>query len=398
MAATGERCGGAHDRLLSIGVAAACAAWLLAADPGRAADENGEPGHSGAELMDLSVQELLDVNVEEVRGASLRKQLVADAPASVTIVDSDEIKKYGYRTLADILASVPGLFLGYDRNYATVGIRGFQRPSDFNSRILLLLDGHRLNDDIFTGAAIGTDFIFDVDLIDRVEVIRGPASALYGTSAFFGVVNVISRDPAQIGGVEISTSAGSLGTYQGRLSYGHRFDSGVGVVASGTFFDSQGHDTLYYPEFDDPSTNFGVAENLDGDRAGRFFAAVTYTDLTVTGAYDLRDKDVPTASFGAIFDDPRYQTRDAQGFADVRWEHEFAGSVTALARAYYDHYDTRGRYPYDVADPGDPPDTVLNVDRAVGELAGVETRLTKLFAGGHRVAAGLEYRNDLRQD
>src|SRR5205823_9088176 len=103
------------------------------------------------------------------------------------------------RTLADILQSVRGLQVSYNRNYSFVGVRGFNR-GDFNSRVLLLVDGHRINNSLSDGAFIGTEFILDVDLIDRVEVIRGPGSSLYGNNAFFGVVKVITRKGRDMSG------------------------------------------------------------------------------------------------------------------------------------------------------------------------------------------------------
>ena len=89
-----------------------------------------------------------------------------------------KFKRYGYRTLADILRSVRGFYVTNDRNYSYLGVRGFSRPGDYNARILLLVDGHRLNDNIFGAALIGTEFPLDVDLIERVEIIRGPSSSL----------------------------------------------------------------------------------------------------------------------------------------------------------------------------------------------------------------------------
>jgi signal transduction histidine kinase len=95
----------------------------------------------------------------------------------VSIITSRDIKLYGYRTLADILNSVKSFYVTYDRNYSSVGVRGFGCPEDYNTRILFVVDGHRMNDNLYDMAFIGTDEVLDVDLIDRVEIIRGPGSS-----------------------------------------------------------------------------------------------------------------------------------------------------------------------------------------------------------------------------
>ena len=135
-------------------------------------------------VSEMSMQDLMSVEV--VSTASKFPQAIREAPASITVVTAEEIRRFGYRTLGDVLRSVRGFYTTYDRNYAYVGMRGFARPGDYNTRVLLLVDGHRLNDDIFDQAPIGTDFPIDLSLVERVEVIRGPASSLYGTNALFG--------------------------------------------------------------------------------------------------------------------------------------------------------------------------------------------------------------------
>ena len=154
----------------------------------------GEPAQTAA---DLSLEDLANVSIYT---ASKHMQSASDAPASVTVVTVDEIQKYGYRTLADILQSVRGFYITYDRDYSFVGVRGFGRLGDWNTRILLLIDGHRVNNNILGQAMLGTEFLLDVDLIERVEIIRGPSSSLYGADAFFAVINVITRKaPAEPG-------------------------------------------------------------------------------------------------------------------------------------------------------------------------------------------------------
>src|SRR5947208_13903111 len=176
-------------------------ALVLLATAGEAA-ETQPTATKPSEPTEISLEELIKMEIPGVEAASKYKQKVTEAPSSVTIVTADEVKRYGHRTLADILQSAPGLYVTYDRNYSFLGVRGFNL-GDYNNRVLLLVDGHRLNNSLSDSAFIGTEFPLDVDLIERVEIIRGPGSSLYGNNAFFGVINVITRkgrDMAGIGG------------------------------------------------------------------------------------------------------------------------------------------------------------------------------------------------------
>src|SRR5512142_86333 len=177
---------------------------------------------AAADLKQLSLEELMNIEVQTIYSASKYEQKVTEAPSSVSIVTSSDIKKYGYRTLADILRSVRGFYVTNDRNYSYVGVRGFGRPGDYNSRILLLIDGHRTNDNIYDQAFVGTEAIIDIDLIDRVEIVRGPGSSLYGSNASFEVVNVITKGGRDLGGVEESGEACSFHPDKGRPTYGGR--------------------------------------------------------------------------------------------------------------------------------------------------------------------------------
>jgi outer membrane receptor for ferrienterochelin and colicins len=341
-----------------------------------------------SDLTELSVEQLMNVEVATVYGASKYEQKVTDAPSSVSIITADEIKKYGYRTLADVLRSVRGFFVTYDRNYAYVGVRGFNRPGDLNTRVLLLVDGHRINDNIYESAPIGTEFPLDVDLIERIEVIRGPGSSLYGTNAFFGVINVITRNGADLHGVELSSAAGSFDTYNGRITYGNDFSNGLEMLLSGSIMNSKGQDRLFFQEF--ATTNNGIAERADGDKNYQFFSKMTFQDFIMTGVYASREKGIPTASYGTVFDTSSTRTTDAHGYLDLKYAHQFTGQTDVTARVYYDHSYYHGDYLYAPA--------VFTKDLGWGDWWGAEAQVTRTFLERHKLTAGVEYRDNIRQD
>lgn len=263
---------------------------------------------SAADLTELSIEQLLDV---EVYSASKFIQKITEAPASVSIVTAADIEDYGYRTLADILRGVRGLDVTYDRNYSYLGARGFNRPGDYNNRILLLVDGYRFNDAVYDATLIGTEFILDVDLIERVEVVRGPGSSIYGSNAFFGVINVITKRGRDFSGAEASGEVASFGAGKMRLTYGRQRDNGAEVLLSASYSGSRGQDLLF-PEFNTSSNNNGIARGLDHDTARRVYGKLSFDNYTLAAVYSERVKGIPTASFGTVFNDTR--TRD--GYPD----------------------------------------------------------------------------------
>jgi len=89
----------------------------------------------------------------------------------------------GARWPSVCLRSVTGFYAAYDRSYSYVGVRGFLQSGDYNARILLVIDGHRVNDNIYDSALMGTEFPLDVDMIDRIEVVRGPGRRCSATNA-----------------------------------------------------------------------------------------------------------------------------------------------------------------------------------------------------------------------
>ena len=131
-------------------------------------------------LGQLDLADLLDIDIQT---ASRFSQKRSEAPSSVTVIMADEIRAHGYERLSEILNSVRGLYAYTDRLYEFAGVRGFGRPEDYNSRMLLLIDGIRMNEPVYGQGSLGTEFPLDVELIERVEFVPGPGSAVYGNNA-----------------------------------------------------------------------------------------------------------------------------------------------------------------------------------------------------------------------
>jgi iron complex outermembrane receptor protein len=347
-------------------------------------------------LSELSLEDLMRLDAGRVFGASERSQPVTEAPASVSFITAEDIARYGYRTLADILHGVRGLYVSDDRNFSFVGARGFGKPGDYNSRILLLVNGHRVNDNIFGQAEIGAEFGLDPATFERVEIIRGPASSLYGDSAFFAVVNVITRTGATIDGTSVTYEAGSNGTQLVNGMTGRRLPNGVDYAVSSTIERTDGVGQLYFSEFDAPETNFGVADGLDGQHFGQHYGRVAVGNLTFTGAYGRRRKDVPTASYGTLFNEQidREQTIDRHTLFDVDYTRP-VGKSRVSVRGAYDRFTSNGYYPYSGEAFGQR--VAVGVSDVAGSWWTVGGRVTRPLPG-QMLIVGAEYINNVQQD
>src|SRR5579864_6706885 len=197
---------------------------LLLAAPGWA-DDNESTAKSVNDLTLLTLDQLMDIKVE---GAALHPQSLSDAPASVTIMTAEDIRKYGYRTLGEALKSVRGFYTGNNRTFHTVGVRGFNLPGDYASRLVVMVNGHNLADNVFDFELyFGPDFPIDMNLIQRIEVIRGPSSALYGSNGVFATVNIITKPPEEVGPPSLTTDLGSFGEKKGQVMAAGSFGKAV---------------------------------------------------------------------------------------------------------------------------------------------------------------------------
>ena len=151
--------------------------------------------------------------------ASRYKQTTRDAPALVTVISEEEIRQYGYRTLAEVLQSISGVFLSQSpEGYQLAWVRGVIQSD--NNKILLMVNGVPSYDGFYTHAWI--DAYLPLDHVSQIEFIKGPGSAIYGTNAFAGVINVVTKDSASLRGGFARVHSGSFGTRSATAMAGDR--------------------------------------------------------------------------------------------------------------------------------------------------------------------------------
>jgi outer membrane receptor protein involved in Fe transport len=170
---------------------------------------------SGA--RDASGEELFD---EQVVTAGVRASSENKAPASLTVISEEEIRLSGAATIPEILRRVPGMDVAeMNPSDTNISIRGFNRR--VSNKVLVLVDGRSVYQD-FLGTTLWPLLDVAVQDISRIEVIRGPGSALYGANAFAGVVNIITKIGEDISGARAFLQAGNHNTFEGGVSAGGR--------------------------------------------------------------------------------------------------------------------------------------------------------------------------------
>ncbi len=341
------------------------------------------------DLTQLSLEELVEIEIPTVVGASKHEQKANEAPSSVSVITSEDIKKYGYQTLADIMRSVRGFYVTNNRNYNFLGVRGFSRPDDYSSRILLLIDGHRFNDAIYATASIEPILSIDVDLIDRVEVIRGPGSSLYGNNAFFGVINIVSKRAKDVQSVELAASYGSFDTKRGRLTVGKQWESGLELLGSYSAAHSDGDTHLAIPDLaGNPAFNNGVMENSDWEGWKTAFGSLRYAGFTVTAASSWRRKGFGDGIYGTDFGAENHST-DGRLFLDVQYERPLSAGSNIQARVFYDRYDYHANFIIG---------GLLNRDTADDQWWGTEVKYATRLGQRQYLTVGAEYIDHFQVD
>ncbi|MBN2105049.1 TonB-dependent receptor [bacterium] len=214
------------------------------------------------ELFAMSLRELMDVEMEIVTAGKIPEK-IGEVPASVVLIEREDIEATGFQTLADVLSHIPGLFPIDDYSYDGVnfGVRGFW-TGVVNRNIIILVNGvNQLSD---YGANFPLNKInVPVEAIDRIEVIRGPMSVVYGTGAFFGVINIVTNEINKGNTVSLfSVSGGSQGQKKAVLRISDKIES-FQYVVNASIYQTEGPDVPFTKLMNHPESlvNYNLSKD-----------------------------------------------------------------------------------------------------------------------------------------
>jgi iron complex outermembrane receptor protein len=312
------------------------------------------------ELAAMSLDELLDIQVVT---ASKSAQKLTEAPAIVSVISGDEIRTWGYRSVAEALATVPG-FYGIDDflspNFGIRGVNGGQRA--YNRIMKVMINGVPVSSRPDSTNLLGPELI-PMEAVDHIEVVRGPASALYGANAYLGVVNIITKQPQKEQlGAAVVRAGGSPGS---------------GLASTPGWF---GGDLLLAPAVD----NFSLLVSgsfLRADRSG--YAIPAGSPGLTTGAYagDTTSQN-DQAKPGALFAQAGYRFSDAlRVSAQASYSHLSAdgelldfGTMSHQNLVVIDNFIGQAKVDWSATDR-------LSLTAAAGVASGGPTSKEHLYAG-----------------
>ena len=275
-----------------------------------------------ADVADLSLESLLDTPVEVTRDSRSTRE----SASVLLVVTRDEVLSSGARDLLEVLQLVPGFTFHQDVE-GVVGV-AFRGLWGNEGKVLVMLDGQEINEILYTGAQFGHHVL--VSQIERVEIIRGPGSALYGGSAELAVVNVVTRGGKELSGASVmgrfaqgetgfhdwSLGASAGGKHESKsLEWSLHAVGGQGRRSRGTFDDF-----------------YGNSASLAGDQLDPLFmtAGLTYKGLKARLLYD--DQTIGgTVGFGEA-QAPGTKVRFRTALADVSYEMKLSETVTLKPR------------------------------------------------------------------
>ena len=292
-------------------------------------------GHDGADLADLSLDELLST---EITSLSRKAENLGSAPAAVHVISQSDIRRSGARSIPELLRMVPGMQVAQiDGNKWAVTSRGAN--GRFANKLLVLMDGRSLYNPMLSGVQWDAQDT-DMAAIERIEVIRGPGATMWGSNAVNGVVNIITKHAADTQGANVGVLGGMDG-YETIVRYGGEVGDGAFRVF-GKFTDRDGNVNLMGEDVEDYTEMARVGGRFDWDRNEK--NAFTLSFQAYSGkSGDYRITRTLAPPYQSIID---AVTETTGAFLTASWQLDLSEGSDLAIQAYFDKHE-REVYTYD---------------------------------------------------
>ncbi|MBS1122610.1 MAG: uncharacterized protein H6Q90_4838, partial [Deltaproteobacteria bacterium] len=315
-----------------------------------------------------------------VTAASREAESIEDAPASVSVISSQELEAFAYPSILEALRGVRGFAVNFDSVYGSAAVRGLGQASDFSNRLLVLSDGAVLNEDILYQPFIHYDGRVDLGDVQRIEIVRGPTSVLYGTGAVSGVVNLVLKDRDEPQGMHAQISSYDNSTSRARAGFVQRFGKHAGMWASVAGGTSQGrNEALTFDAGDGQGAAQHVTPGFDKFNAYTLTSKAWWNGFTLQGFLTSRDQTIPTGNYSSRFADLRNKATDSRLLIEGKYKHALRGGHELLVRAHGNHAGYQLALFYDL-DPDNPGSGTQNsyeyLEKYQSWWGGAEARLT----------------------
>ena len=289
-----------------------------------------EEKESDDKILSSLQEEILWLQEENyVTTATKTLEDINKSGATVSVITADDLKNMGARNLMDALKRVPGLGINqFNVGTSAVEVRGVK--TDFGEKVLFLINGHPTNNNLVNGGAHSSYNNFIVDDIKRVEVVRGPGSALYGANAFVAVINIITKEADDIGGTKVSVGAGSYDSKKVNVLFGETFDQ-LDVAVNLNVFDTDGFDG------DVESDAIGASGKSDyWNKRYDVGFQLGYGNYSLQGKY-LQRKSGPYLSANNVLNDDSEQEY-IEYFVEAGYQRALSSQLGFSAKLYFDHF------------------------------------------------------------
>jgi len=351
-------------------------------------------------------------SVEEVTIATRHETKISKAPGIVTVITAEEIKNLGYRTFVEILRTVPGFEILKDASFGTVfpAVRGLTS----SLRIRVMLNGHHVNNPL-SGGAFDVFDDFPVENIKKIEIVRGPASAIYGENALLAVINIITFDAKDIDGVKVSSGYGSFDTEEGNLTFGETYGK-VNISGMVHYRHTEGFDGFVESDnqtiIDNALSPFGFAaasqapgRTDDWRQEYDLNLKATYKDVYFEGLYINKNRGPYISPQYALTEGSDIESNYV--FGEAGYKKTFEERFTVKPRIYYDQFDDNlyiesfpdgTTIPWDTNEDGSYdtyytyPDGLIGNGKVINRVVGTEIPLDYELFDGNIFTLGLEYR------